>query len=69
MSKDKAVVLVHGDPAGGFRFIGPAYPNDPALEEMTEVLRNETWWYVELQPLDAALRAAGVDPDRFKEDE
>lgn len=58
MSEREPMVLVVGNPADGFRFIGPVTPNDPALDEYVETeLRNETWWYAPLTALPEAPRS------------
>jgi hypothetical protein len=54
---DESMVLVYGDPAGGFQFVGPVTPNDPDLEDYIErELRGVSWWYVPLRSLDEARR-------------
>lgn len=51
------VILVYGDPASGFKFIGPVVPNTPDLEEYIEThLQNDTWWFVPVTSLDDARR-------------
>lgn len=45
------MLLVYGDPATGFTFLGPIVANDHHVEEFTETnLRDTSWWYVPLQP-------------------
>lgn len=55
MDEQLPVILVYGDPASGFKFIGPVIPNDPDLDEYIDThLPNETWWYVPVTTLDQA---------------
>lgn len=44
-------LLVWGDPAAGFTYMGPMTPGDPAMETWIENnLSDEYWWYVHLKP-------------------
>lgn len=46
------VLLVYGNPAEGFTYVGPVTPNDPDLDHFVDTgLRNVTWWYVPLRTL------------------
>ena len=43
----KPVMIMYGDPVGGFKIVGPVVPNSYEIERITdEVLFDETWWYV-----------------------
>jgi hypothetical protein len=66
--EQEPLVLVYGNPADGFRFVGPVVANDPALEAMTDIaLKDDYWWYVHLKPLDQALRENGIDPAEYQD--
>lgn len=53
------VLLVYGDPAEGFTYVGPVTPNDPELDLFVDTeLRTVTWWYVPLRTLANAFEEA-----------
>lgn len=60
---DSPVLLVYGDPAEGFHFIGPVTPNDPKLDAFVDSeLRNVTWWYVPINTLSEIADHWWVEP-------
>ncbi len=53
------VLLVWGDPAAGFTYVGPVTTNDPDLEAFIErYLHDRYWWYVPLTSLAQATAEA-----------
>jgi hypothetical protein len=59
---DQPVMLVYGNPADGFTYVGPVVPNDPELESYIETeLHDQYWWYVSFTSLDQARGQAHLD--------
>jgi hypothetical protein len=61
-------VLVVGNPAEGFRLIGPVVPNDHKLEQVTDIVfKDQYWWYLHMESLDDVWRREFEPEDELLE--
>jgi hypothetical protein len=46
-----SVIVISGNPVGGFEAFGPAENNEDAIEWATAQIRGEAWWTMSLNPM------------------